>query len=115
MAKATFTNEQLCKAWVAQAKASPKGTRGDVVRDLMGQMEMDPDNADDYRKVYNNVTQRVKQLGSHKTNPVTFPQLAAGQKGARRTDAQMADLQALLTIEEGDADDENAPSPSDRE
>jgi hypothetical protein len=107
MAKATFTNEQLCKAWAKQATAEPQGTRGDVVRDLMGQMEMDPANADDYRKVYNNVTQRVKQLASHKTQPINFPDLAAGKKGARRTKSQMANLQALLN---GDDTTEETPT-----
>jgi len=95
MAKATFTNEQLCVAWAKQAKSTPQGTRGDVVRDLMGQMEVD-NTAENYRKVYNNVTQRVKQLTSHKTKPIKFPALAAGKKGARRTDEQMDALQALL-------------------
>jgi len=96
MAKATFSNTDLCVAWAHQAKADPQGTRGDVVRTLMGKMEQDPGNAEEYRKVYNNVTQRVKQLGNHPTKPVQFPQLAAGKKGARRTDAQMEDLQALF-------------------
>ena len=96
MAKATFTNEQLCKAWAKQVKADTKGTRGDVVRDLMAQMSQDSSDADAYRKVYNNVTQRVKQLGSHPTKAVSFPQLAAGKKGARRTDDQMDALQAIL-------------------
>jgi len=95
MAKATFTNEQLCKAWAKQAHAEKKGTRGDVVRDLMNQAGIE-DTPDGYRKVYNNVTQRVKQLGEHPTKPVVFPQLAAGKKGARRTDDQMDALQAMM-------------------
>lgn len=99
MAKATFTNEQLCVAWAKQNKADPKGTRGDVVKDLMAQMGQDASDADEYRKVYNNVTQRVKQLGSHPTKPMKFPQLAAGKKGARRTDSQMDSLQAILDAE----------------
>ena len=94
MARATFTNDQLCIAW-AKAKAAG-GTRSDVVNDLMGQMN-DPEAT--YRKVYNNVTQRRKQLGGHPTNPITFPTLAAGKKGARRTPEQMASLQALLNAE----------------
>ncbi len=97
MAKATFTNEQLCRAWAKQVTATPKGTRGDVVKDLMGQMDQDATDADAYRKVYNNVTQRVKQLVSHPTKPANFPQLAAGKKGARRTDDQMDALQAILS------------------
>ncbi len=99
MAKATFTNAQLCVAWTAQAKAG--GTRGDVVKDLMVQMGVASDDEAAYRKVYNNVTQRVKQLTSHATKPLTFQTLTAGQKGARRTDADMDALQALL-----DADNE---------
>jgi hypothetical protein len=95
MAKATFTNEQLCVAWAKQFKADPQGTRGDVVKDLMGQMGVT--DTDAYRKVYNNVTQRKKQLGAHKTAPVTFPELAAGKKGARRTNDQMGALQAILS------------------
>jgi hypothetical protein len=108
MAKATFTNEQLCLAWRKQTKAEPQGTRRDVVRDLMGQMNMDPDDADDYRKVYNNVTQRVKQLASHKTTPINFPDLAVGKKGTRRTESQMANLQALL-----DGDDTTEETPTE--
>ncbi len=96
MAKATFTNEQLCTAWVKQLKATPKGTRGDVVKDLMGQMKQDSDDAEAFRKVYNNVTQRRKQLGSHLTKPIRFPELAPGKKGARRTDDQMGGLQDIL-------------------
>ena len=96
MAKATFTNEQLCIAWATQLTAEPTGTRGDVVKDLMGQMDQDPENAEKYRKVYNNVTQRMKQLSNHPTKPVRFPPLAAGKKGARRTDEQMDTLQSIL-------------------
>ena len=96
MARATFTNEQLCQAWVKQIQAKPQGTRGDVVRDLMVQMGMNHGDETERRKVYNNVTQRVKQLGKHKTKPVSFPELAQGQKGARRTDTQMDSYQAIL-------------------
>jgi len=96
MARATFTNVQLCQAWNKQAKATPMGTRGDVIADLMGQMDLDPADQKAYRKVYNNVTQRVKQLSTHKTSPLKFADLTPGQKGARRTDEQMNDLQALL-------------------
>lgn len=103
MAKATFTNAQLCIAWAKQAKA--KGTRGDVVKDLMGQMTKDDGDTDEvwYRKVYNNVTQRKKGLSSHATKPIRFPELEAGKKGARRTDTQMDALQAFFTTtDEGD-------------
>jgi len=96
MAKASFTNEQLCVAWNKQAKADPQGTRGNVVRDLMGQMGLDPADTEAYRKVYNNVTQRHKQLSNHPTKPIRFPELKQGPKGARRTVEQMDSLQALL-------------------
>lgn len=98
MAKATFSNEQLVRAWAKQNKAEPKGTRGDVVKDLMSQMTKEEDDTPEtwYRKVYNNVTQRVKQLGKHPSKPIRFPELAAGKKGARRTEAQMTSLQELL-------------------
>ncbi len=99
MAKATFTNEQLCRAWAKQVNATPKGTRGDVVKDLMTQMGQNSTNADDYRKVYNNVTQRKKQLASHPTKPIKFPELTVGKKGARRTDDQMDTLQAIFNTE----------------
>lgn len=105
MAKASFTNEQLVKAW-AKAAAN-EGTRGDVVADLMGQMGQDATDKEAYRKVYNNVTQRVKQLSNHATSPLKFKELKAGQKGARRTDADMASLQALM-----DAEGEDAPETS---
>ena len=92
MAKATFTNKQLCEAWAKQATATPKGTRGNVVADLMVGMNIDPDDDLAFRKVYNNVTQRKKQLTSHKTKPLTFPELEPGKKGARRTDEQMDEI-----------------------
>jgi hypothetical protein len=114
MARATFTNEQLCLAWAKQFTAKPRGTRGDVVNDLMGQMNLDASNDDAARKVYNNVTQRVKQLAQHPTNPVVFPKLAPGKKGARRTDEQMTALQALLTpADEDEGEDALVLTPED--
>ncbi|MHC4302489.1 MAG: hypothetical protein ACYS7Y_34960 [Planctomycetota bacterium] len=95
MSKATFTNEQLCIAWAKQAKAEPQGNRGDVVRDLLGQMG-EEDNDENFRKTYNNVTQRKKQLEGHATKPLVFPTLAAGKKGARRTAADQEALQNLM-------------------
>lgn len=107
MAKATFTNDQLCQAWVKAVKAEPKGTRGDVVRDLMSQTGVE-DNDENYRKMYNNVTQRVKQLAAHPTKPLVFPALAPGKKGARRSESELDALQAILDVPtEGDG--EKAP------
>lgn len=110
MARATFTSAQLCIAWRAQATADPKGTRGDVVAALIAEMEME-DNADNRKRVYNNVTQRVAQLSKHKTSPIRFQPLAEGKKGARRTDSDLAALQALLNgppVDEGDDEDDAA-------
>jgi hypothetical protein len=113
MARATFTNEQLCIAWAKQFNAKPQGTRGDVVADLMGQMDLDPSDVEASRKVYNNVTQRFKQLSNHPTAPVVFPTLAPGKKGARRTDDQMASLQALMApvVVDEDEDEDEGDEP----
>ncbi|MCK9351115.1 MAG: hypothetical protein M0P44_07855 [Clostridiales bacterium] len=106
MARATFTNQQLCVAWAAAAKSDPKGTRGDVVRALMRECGIE-DNDANYRKMYNNVTQRVKQLGNHATKPVRFPTLQAGPKGARRTLAELDALQSIFDGPDADADQES--------
>jgi len=94
MATKTFSNEQLCELWVKAAKSEPKGTRRDVVLGIMGSMGV-TDTPDNYRKVYNNVTQRVKQL-SEGDAKVVFPDLAEGKKGARRSGSEIARLQAIL-------------------
>jgi hypothetical protein len=107
MARATFTDKQLCLAWAAAFKSTPKGTRGDVVRALMAEVGIE-DNADNYRKMYNNVTQRHKQLSTHPTNPVKFLPLAPGLKGARRTAEAMQSLQDIFA--ETDDDDDDAGS-----
>ena len=91
MAKTTFSNEQLCRQWIKVFKA--KGTRRDVVLALMGDLGI-PDDKENYRKVYNNVTQRVKQLGE----TVVFPALTEGKKGARRTANEVASLQAIMAV-----------------
>jgi len=103
MATKTFSNEQLCKLWVKAAKSEPKGTRRDVVLGIMGEIGV-PDTKDNYRKVYNNVTQRVKQLSEGAT-PIAFPDLAEGKKGARRSGTEVANLQAILN-----GSDEKAPA-----
>jgi len=105
MTKTTFSNEQLCVAWAKQAGAEPKGTRGDVVNDLMEQMGVEADEVA-FKKTYNNVTQRVRQLTNHAEAPIKFPQLEPGKKGARRTAEQMGALQALLNGDE-DEDEES--------
>jgi hypothetical protein len=92
MAKTTFSNEQLCKAWMAQVVATPKGTRRDVVVSLMS----DPSNEAAYKQTYNNVTQRVKQLAKA---GLVFPALTDGKKGAKRTPRQLGDLAAILAAD----------------
>lgn len=109
MAAKTFSNEQLVGQW---AKAvSSKGTRRDVVLGIMAELSIE-DKPENYRKVYNNVTQRVKQLAT--SAKLNFQTLAEGKKGARRSGAEIASLQAILdsaTAPAGDKTaDEEAPA-----
>lgn len=94
MASRSFTNAQLCTAWATAAALVPVGTRRNVVLALLAATEQ-ADSAENYRKMYNNVTQRVKQL-SEGTPAVSFPALAEGKKGARRSVSEVASLQALF-------------------
>jgi hypothetical protein len=89
---ATFTSEQLCVAWAKQANADPKGTRQDVVADIITATGVE-DTADVRKKMYNNVTQRVRQLTK---DGVKFAELAGGRKGNKRDKADIAALQTLL-------------------
>lgn len=93
MATKTFTNEQLVQHWAKAAKAEPQGARRDVVLGIMSDMGQQ-DTPENYRKVYNNVTQRVKRLGE--ILPTPFPKLAEGKKGARHSGAEIATLTAIL-------------------
>ena len=95
MATKTFSNVQLAQEWNKAATAAPKGTRRDVVLGIMAVMGQQ-DTSENYRKVYNNVTQRVKQLTEGTAN-ITFPNLAEGKKGARRSGAEIAALRAILS------------------
>ena len=88
----TFSTESLAKHWVAAKQAN--GTRRHVVLALLAEMGLE-DNKVNYRKVYNNVTQRVAQLA--KGEPaIVFPELEAGKKGARRSGAAVANIQNIL-------------------
>ena len=107
MAQKTFSNEQLAKLWRKASETDPKGTRRDVVLGIMGELGI-IDTKENYRKVYNNVTQRVKQL-TEGNNAVIFPDLAEGKKGARRSGAEIAALQNILT----GAVEETAPVDTD--
>ncbi len=89
---ATFTSEQLCIAWAKQAKADPKGTRQDVVADIIKATGAE-DTAETRKKTYNNVTQRVRQLTKE---GVVFAELAGGRKGNKRDKGDVAALQTLL-------------------
>lgn len=109
--RTTFTNEQLCVSWAKHANTEPKGTRADVVVDMLAAAGLEATD-ENKKKCYNNVTQRVAQLKTNKTQAVTFPALAEGKKGARRTSGDLTALQALLNgtadqdEDEGDQDEE---------
>lgn len=103
MANPTFSNKQLCVEWNKAVKAN--GTRRDVVLALMTEMNV-VDNAENYRKTYNNVTQRVKQLSAGDA-PITFPPLREGKKGSRRATAEIKELQDILNAKEEDTPPEN--------
>lgn len=107
MAKSIFDNVTLCKTWVKVAQEH--GTRGDVVTQLLSVLGVEA-TEENRRKMYNNVSQRVRQLASHPTKPVVFPELSPGRKGVRRTDAQMDELQAILGVVK-DATDDSAEQP----
>lgn len=82
MAKpATFTNEQLVRAW--KEVADKNGTRKDVVA-LLGL---------DAKKGYNNVTQRVKYLTKL---GIPMPELTTSRKGVRTSSADVDALKAIL-------------------
>lgn len=108
MARPTFSNQQLVLAWRKQAIAEPRGSRRDVVTDLMGQLGIE-DTKENRKRVYNNVTQRLRQLSNHKTNPITFLELEPGKKGAPRTAETMEDLQKLMN---GEPTESEADAPS---
>jgi len=94
MASATFSNVSLCQAWATVHKNG--GTRSDVVAALIEENDME-DTPQTRQRMYNNVTQRVKQLQEHATDPIEFPKLKPGRRGARRTSAQMQELRDILT------------------
>ncbi len=104
MAQRTFTNEQLAKAWSTQARAG--GTRGDVVRALLADTGQE-DNTENFRKMYNNITQRVKGLSNHPTRPINFPELKTGKRGGRQSVEELSRLQDILSG--GDDTDGNEP------
>lgn len=90
--RSTFTNEQLCSVWGRTANSQPKGTRMDVVVELMGEAGIE-DNDENRRKTYNNVTQRVRQLAK---GGVQFPELAPGKRGGNRSTTKPDELQSIL-------------------
>lgn len=106
MATKTFSDTQLATLW-AKTKANG-GTRRDVVLGLMTEMNI-ANTGDAYRKVYNNVTQRVKNLAQG-TPPVVFPELTKGKKGARKAASDLASIQAILN---GPATDAPATPPTE--
>ena len=104
MAKRTFDNETLAKVWAEDA--GKNGTRNDVVTALMGVMGL-ADEGDNRRKVYNNVTQRVKNLET--VNGVVFPPLTEGKKGTRKSVAEVDALKAILATVPAKTEETKAP------
>ena len=91
MAKAIFSNEQLCKTWVAVADA--KGSRKDVVVKLMEVVGME-DTPENQKRMYNNVTQRCRSLAEH---GLEFPELVSGHTGGSKIAKDLDSLKAILT------------------
>jgi hypothetical protein len=97
MAKSSFTNEQLVTVWFDVAQR--KGTRREVVVELMKQLKMDPKDSDEYKKMYNNVTQRKKSLEKRSADtdtPIKFAELAVGARGNKADKSEIAKLAALM-------------------
>ena len=106
MATKTFSDEQLAKRWAETKKNG--GTRRDVVLGIMTDIGVS-NTGDNYRKVYNNVTQRVKNLGV--SAGVTFPELTKGKKGARKGETEVANIKAILAT----ATEPEAPADKETE
>lgn len=106
MASQTFNNTQLVTHWYKAA--ANKGTRRDVVLGIMGEMGVQ-DTKENYRKAYNNVTQRVKQL-SEGEQKLVFPSLSEGKKGARRSNSELQALQAILNGPANDGENKGSES-----
>ena len=85
--KATFSDEELCKAW---QKASPEGTRQDVVTALM-KLHKD-DDTEETRSIY------IKRLNSRHAQlrkiGLIFPPIKSGSRG--RTGESREDKLAKL-------------------
>lgn len=107
MATKTFSDAQLATLWTKARKEG--GTRRDVVLGLMAELGV-TNTKDAYRKCYNNVTQRVKNL-EQGTPPVVFPELTKGKKGARKTAEDITAIQAILMDGVTEAPAPEAPAP----
>jgi len=90
--KKSFSNELLCKKWREAADGEPKGTRRDVVESIMEEIG-EENTHENFSRHYNNAMQRVKQL---KKAGATFPELAEGKRGRRRTSDEIAKLEKIL-------------------
>jgi len=103
MAKNLFSNEQLLVAWRTVAGSDPRGTRRDVVNLILEAIGQDPENEVAYRKMYNNVTQRVKLLTKRNAEvggSLVFEPLAPGPRGRRVDSEEIMRLAALMTAGE---------------
>lgn len=107
MAKSSFSNVQLVSTWREAAEREPKGTRRDVVISLMKEIDMDTEDAELYKKMYNNVTQRKKSLEKRGGGKILFAELAPGARGNRVDQSEIEKLAALMRgdVEETEAEE----------
>lgn len=98
MARALFSNSQLCRAW--RQVAAAKGVRMDVVEALLEETETES-NEKTRAQFYSVVSQRVKSL---QIQGITFQALENGRRGGRKNDIEA--LQAILDAEEDGGDDD---------
>jgi hypothetical protein len=108
MAKSTFSNADLVSVW--REVSSNNGTRREVVVALMKRIGLDPKDAAEYKKMYNNVTQRKKSLEKRSegtATPIQFAELKPGARGNKADADEIAKLAALMAgADEGEAEAE---------
>lgn len=98
MARSTFTNELLVQEWKRATNSTPKGTRTDVVVAIMKAIGMDYTNKLLVKRMYNNVSQRVKQLSdraSKLNSALIFDPLKRSHSNVN--EHELAQLTTLMT------------------
>jgi hypothetical protein len=118
MAKSSFSNVQLITVW--RDVAALNGTRREVVVELMKQIGLNPEDVAEYKKMYNNVTQRKKSLEKRSEDtetPIKFAELTAGARGNKADESEIAKLAALMAGSEGEgeADDQDGEAAESEE